>query len=453
MTTYWFEHAWLGGETADTDVLITVDGERITSLETGVPHPPADSVQLHGVTVPSFANGHSHAFQRALRGRTHERRGSFWTWRELMYRAAERLDPDGYHRLARAVFAEMVRAGFGVVGEFHYLHHRPDGTPYADANAMGEAVIAAAADAGIRLTVLDTLYLHGGLTTAGSEPYVPVGPKQQRFSDGSVWAWVERARSLKLAHDSATVNVGGAIHSVRTVDPMAMRVAAEWSHELEAVLHVHVSEQPAENEACQDQFSWSPVELLRREDVLGPRTTLIHATHVDADDIATVADTGAAVCLCPTTERDLADGIGPGRAFDDAGVPLCIGSDSHAVIDPFEEIRAVEMNERVTSNERTVFRADQLLGIGTANGYAALGWPDGGTIAVGSLADFTTIRLDSIRTAGSTGESVLATAAFAAAAEDVNHVVIAGRTVVENGRHLDVDVAPALAEAIDAVVE
>ena len=158
------------------------------------------------------------------------------------------------------------------------------------------------------------------------------------------------------------------------------------------------------------------------------------------------------MCLCPTTERDLADGIGPGRALADAGVAICVGSDSHAVIDPFEEIRAVEMNERVTSHERGVHRADELLTVGTINGYRALGWPDGGRLAVGSLADFATVRLDSVRTAGSEPESVLGTAVFAASAPDVVHVVVAGRTVVENGRHTSVDTASALAEAIDAVI-
>jgi formiminoglutamate deiminase len=432
-------------------VLLAVEGERITGLETDVPLPPADSIQLHGLTVPALANGHSHAFQRGLRGRTQDRRGSFWTWREQMYRMAEQLDPDNYYELARAVYAEMAEAGFGLVGEFHYVHHQPEGAPYAASNAMGEAIVAAADSAGVRLTLLDTLYLKGGFASTGSDPYVELGPRQRRFSDESVWAWVERARSLKLEAETGTVMIGGAIHSVRAVDPIAMRVAAEWSNEYEAPLHVHVSEQRQENQACEDQFSWSPVELLRREDVLGPRTTLVHATHATTDDLAVIADAGASVCMCPTTERDLADGIGPSRELADLGVSMSIGSDSHAVIDPFEELRALELNQRLRTFERGAHQPSDLLEIGTVNGYRALGWPDGGALAVGGLADFTTIRLDSVRTAGSEAETLLGTAVFAAGAVDVVHVVVAGRTVVENGRHATIDTAGSLDRAIDAV--
>ena len=451
MTAYWFEYAWLGGDKATPNVLVTVEGERITAVETDVPLPPVDSVQLHGLTLPALANTHSHAFQRVLRGRTHERRGSFWTWRQQMYAAAAALQPESYFDLARGVFAEMVEAGFGVVGEFHYVHHKADGSAHDRANAMGEAVAAAAAEAGIRLTLLDTLYLYGGFATDGSDPYQPLQPEQERFSDGSVWAWVERARALKMAIEDATVLVGGAIHSVRAVDPMAMRVAAEWSSEHQAPLHVHVAEQRQEVEECEDQFAWSPVELLRREEVLGPRTTLIHATHVSDDDRAAIAESGSSVCVCPTTERDLADGTAPARSLVDAGVSLSIGTDSHAFIDGFEEMRAIELDQRLLTLERGLHPSLELLEMGTRNGYRALGWPDGGRIEVGNLADFTTIDLESARTAGSQADSLLGAAVFAAAAEDVRTVVIGGRLMVENGRHTRIETAEALSAAIAAV--
>ena len=197
MTAYWCEWAWLGGDAVTPGVVLDVEGDRIGSVGSSEAAPPG-SVRLAGVTVPGLVNGHSHAFHRALRGRTHGGEGSFWSWREQMYGIAERLDPDRYHRLARATFAEMAQAGITTVGEFHYLHHAPDGTPYGDANAMGEAVMAAAADAGVRLTLIDACYLHGGIGLGLEGP-------QRRFGDGTVEAWAERVSALATG---PTVRVG-----------------------------------------------------------------------------------------------------------------------------------------------------------------------------------------------------------------------------------------------------
>ena len=230
-----------------------------------------------------------------------------------------------------------------------------------------------------------------------------------------------------------------------------MRVAAEWAREHEAPLHVHVSEQRQENEACEDLFSWSPVELLRREDVLGPRTTLVHATHVSTSDIGSIAESGAAVCMCPTTERDLADGVGPSRELADASVGLCIGTDAHSVIDPFEELRSIELHQRLQTLERGGHQPADLLAAGTINGYRTLGWADGGTLTVGAPADFTSVRLDSVRTVGSAPDTLLASVLFSATAADVTHVVIGGRMVVENGAHVRIDTTAALDRAIAAV--
>jgi formiminoglutamate deiminase len=230
---YWCELAWLGGEAAEVGVVIEVDGERIANVEIGVTAPPDGATRLDGITIPGLANAHSHAFQRALRGRTQSGRGDFWTWREAMYELASRLDPDLYLALARATFGEMALAGITSVGEFHYLHHGPDGTPYADPNATGEAVIQAAREAGIRITLLDACYLHGGV---GEE----LAGVQRRFGDADAEAWARRVGELE--GDDST-RIGAAIHSIRAVDPASAATVAAWAGEREAPLHAHVSEQ------------------------------------------------------------------------------------------------------------------------------------------------------------------------------------------------------------------
>ena len=437
MTEYHCELAWLGDDRAVADVLVTVDGDRIGAVQAGGT-PPPDAIRLRGLTVPGFANAHSHAFHRALRGRAQAGTGSFWTWREQMYEVASHLDPDRYREFARAVFAEMVQAGVSVVGEFHYLHHGPGGVPYDDPNAMGAALIAAAADAGLRLTLLDTCYLEGGIG-------VELDDTQRRFSDGDALAWATRASALE---DGPTVRVGAAIHSVRAVDPAAIEVVAAWASERDAALHAHVSEQPAENEQSVAAFGRTPTELLADRGALGERFTAVHATHVTDSDLDLLGGAGCSCCLCPTTERDLADGIGPARAMRDAGAHLTLGSDSHAVIDLLEEARAVELDERLASGVRGSHDAPSLLRAATAQGHVSLGWPDAGRIEPGALADLTTVGLDSVRTAGAGSEHALETAVFAANAADVHHVVIGGRVVVSDGRHVSIDVAAELAVAL-----
>jgi len=418
-------------------VAIEVAGGRLAAVRPDS-RPGPECVRLPGLTLPGFANAHSHAFHRALRGRTEHDRGTFWSWRKRMYAAAGRLHPDTYHRLARAVFGEMALAGISCVGEFHYLHHTPDGTPYADPNAMGEALRAAAHEAGIRITLLDTLYL-----TADVEGTAPQGV-QRRFSDGSVAAWAERA--FRQA-DSDTVRIGMAAHSVRAVPAAALAGLAELAGD--RPLHVHVSEQPAENEACHARYGCSPTELLHSAGLLGELTTAVHATHLSDLDRAVLGDTGTAACFCPTTERDLADGIGPARALVDAGSPLCLGSDSHAVIDLFEEARAMELDERLATGRRGHHRSAELLRAATAGGADALGWPDAGRLQAGMLADFVTVALDSVRLAGARTPDIVGSLVFSATASDVHHVVAGGDVVVRDGRHLSVDVVAELAAAIE----
>jgi formiminoglutamate deiminase len=424
MPAYLLERAWVDGVVHD-GVLVEIEDGRFTSVrpEAGMPHPPGDTRLLTGLTLPGFANTHSHAFHRALRGRTQRERGTFWTWREQMYAVAERLDPDGYFHLARAVYREMVAAGMTAVGEFHYLHHQGDGTPYADPNEMSLALVAAAREAGIRLTLLDTCYLSAGFGD-------PVDGVQRRFSDGDVDRW--RARVDAMPADG--IVLGAAIHSVRAVPAEAMPTIAAWAQG--RPLHVHVSEQVAENQACVATYARTPTELLADHDVLGPLTTAVHATHLVDDDVRMLAEAQAFAGFCPTTERDLGDGIGPGRRLHDAGVRLTLGSDSHAVVDPFEEMRALELDERLATQQRGHWTAAELLEVATATGHRSLGWEDAGAIAVGRRADLVTLDVSGPRTAGTGADEH--TAVFAGTAADVTHVVVDGRVVAGRGDHEEV---------------
>ncbi|MDX3309896.1 formimidoylglutamate deiminase [Streptomyces sp. NPDC054884] len=453
--TYWLEHAWLdtnvepgvvltvstgGGSGAGTDGRSTAG--RITAVRTGVDAPPPDAEILRGLTLPGLANTHSHAFHRALRGTVQVGSGTFWTWREVMYAVADRLTPDTYHQLARAVYAEMALAGITAVGEFHYLHHAPGGVRYTDPNAMGEALIEAAAEAGVRITLLDTAYLSSGFGQ-------PPNAHQLRFCDGHADAWAERSSLLK-ERDHA--RIGAAIHSVRAVPADQLATVARWADERRAPLHVHLSEQTAENDACRAAHGCTPTRLLAEHGVLGPRTTGVHNTHLTDDDIALLGRSGTGTCMCPTTERDLADGIGPAVALQAAGSPLSLGSDSHAVIDLLEEARAMELNERLRTRTRGHWTAAALLRAASADGHAALGNPDAGVLEAGAPADFTTIALDSVRTAGPLPRLGAETAVFAATAADVRHTVVAGRHVVRDGAHILVpDVPQALARAVAAL--
>jgi formiminoglutamate deiminase len=436
------ELAWLGpGRGVAERALIEVEGERIVSVTEGADPPPGAN-RLAGITIPGLANGHSHAFHRALRGRTHRQGGDFWTWRELMYQVAGTLDPDGYLELATAAYAEMAMAGITAVGEFHYLHHDPAGRPYADPNAMGEALAEAARRAGVRLTLIDICYLRAGLDGR------PLAGAQVRFGDGGAGAWAERAGAFR---ERPGVRVAAGIHSVRAVDERAMATVAAWAAGRGAPLHLHLSEQPAENQACLAATGRTPAALAEGAGVLGPRTTAVHATHLTDADVARLGASGTAVCLCPTTERDLADGVGPARALADAGSPLCLGTDSNAVVDLFEEARAVELDERLVTGRRGHHDPAGLLAAATAAGMDALGW-DAGPLAPGRLADLVTVDLGSVRLAGARPAEAVDQVVFAATAADVTSVVVSGRQVVGDGRHLLVDDVPgALARAIAAL--
>jgi formiminoglutamate deiminase len=420
-------------------VLVEIEGGLVSEV-TVAAEPPAGAERLEGLVIPGIANSHSHAFQRALRGRTEQAgAGSFWTWRKQMYALAGVLDPDSMLALARATFAEMALSGITLVGEFHYLHHDAGGTPYEDPNAMGAAVIEAAHEAGVRLTLLDACYLHGGL-----EP----DPVQERFFDASADAWADR---VGLLSPGPGLRIGAAIHSMRAVQPESAATVAAWAAERSSPLHAHVSEQPAENEACREVYGTTPTALLHYEGALSDRFTAVHATHLSQADIALLGGARAFCCFCPTTERDLADGIGPAARLRDAGAALTLGSDSHAIIDPLEEARAVELDERLASGVRGRHGAVDLMRALTESGYASLGWPEGGAIRVGALADLVAVRLDGVRLAGASRQHLLDSLVFAGAAADARDVIVGGRFVVRDGVHVSLDVSAELASAIGAV--
>ncbi|MCU1670068.1 MAG: N-carbamoyl-L-amino-acid hydrolase [Blastococcus sp.] len=434
MTSYWCQYAELGSGPVP-GVRVVEDAGRIVSVDRTAAAP--GDVRLTGVVLPGFANAHSHAFHRALRGRTSDRGGSFWTWRQQMYAVAGRLDPDSYLALARATYAEMALAGVTCVGEFHYLHHPPGGGRYDDPNAMSEALVQAAADAGVRLTLLDACYLAGGLEAAG---HLPLDGVQARFSDGDADAWAKRVASFP---ERDGVRVGAAVHSVRAVpaDQLGTVVDAARGRPL----HVHLSEQPAENAACLAFYGATPARLLESRGVLGAATTAVHAVHLTDEDVAILGATGTAVCACPSTEADLADGIGPFPRLGAAGSPLCLGSDQHVQTDLLGEARLLEAHARLVTGERGHFRPAELVVALTAAGHRALGWPDAGRIAPGQRADLVAVRTDSPRTAGCAPDQLTA----AATAADVHTVITDGRVVVTEGRHVLGDVGRLLSTAIE----
>lgn len=380
--------------------------------------------------LAGFANVHSHAFQRRLRGAVQRRdptkADSFWTWRTQMYALANRLDVAAIEATARLCYAECLEAGYTAVGEFHYLHHDVDGTHIGIETAL--AHVRAAADAGIRLTLLWTVYARGGVDR-------PPDAAQKRFAVTSldqVWraldALSEATRHTPLA------SVGLALHSVRAVPAAWMAPLALEARSRGLPIHAHVSEQPREVADCRAHFGVTPVGLLASHGVLGPDFTAVHATWLADDDVAALAQSGSTVCLCPTTEGDLGDGVPDTAALYAAGVPLCIGSDSHAVIDPFAELRLAEYQARAATGTRCVLSdhdgavAPVLAEIGHDHGYRALGLdPDVGPDRVWLFGG--------ARALAGTGDPA-ASALLAGHPGLIDRVEVGGETVVLNGRHL-----------------
>jgi formimidoylglutamate deiminase len=332
-------------------------------------------VTLAALRIPGFVNAHSHAFQRGMRGviervdRAHPH-DDFWTWREAMYAAAGRLDPDSAHAVALLAYREMVAAGFVAVGEFHYVHHRPDGTPYAPANAMALATAAAADEAGIEQVLLMTAYERAG---AGAPPTAG----QRRFCDTSAAAYLERVDALAQERPG---RVGLAPHSVRAVSRPWLEEIGRYAEAAGMVVHIHACEQRREIAECLAEHGRRPIELLADAGVLGARTTIVHATHASDGELDLLAEAGASVCVCPTTEANLGDGYLPALRLFERGIRVCIGTDSNTVIDPVVELREIEAVARRTAERRNVLvpagddgPTAYLLGAGSRCGAEALG--------------------------------------------------------------------------------
>ncbi len=379
------------------------------------------------VLLPGFVNAHSHVFQRALRGHTHRALSeydSFWTWRRAMYAEAQRLDPDSLYEGALHTYREMLTAGYTTVGEFHYVHHQPDGQLYENPNAMAEAVLAAGRDAGIRVVLLMTAYAQGGFNQ-------PLEEGQKRFCDSSVDVYLQRVDDLRLKG----IPVGVAPHSVRAVPEQWFRAIADYSRIYKLPLHVHADEQVEEIGQCQAAYGCTPIELLERFGALGPQTTIIHATHANETELALLAKYGCTVCVCPTTEGDLGDGIAPYAELMAADLLLAIGSDSNTRLDPMEELRWAEYSARMRYQRRRVLVCEKLaspgpllLDIGTHGGAVALG-QETGMIAPDLSADFVAIDLNAPMMAGWNEHDVLDVLFFGASSQVVKQVWVRGQQI------------------------
>ena len=386
--------------------------------------------------LPAIANLHSHAFQRAMAGmaeRQSDPRDSFWTWRETMYRMAGRFDPERLHAVASQLYVEMLEAGYGSVCEFHYLHHAPDGTPYDDPAAMSRALIQAARDTGIRLTLLPVLYMTGGFVGR------PLSPRQRRFGhDGE--RFVALLDQLRAEEDD-TLRIGCALHSLRAVphEPMRDLLEALPTH---MPVHVHIAEQVGEVQDCVALRGARPVEWLLLNAKVDRRWTLVHATHLTGDEVRGIAASGATVAVCPTTEANLGDGLFPLRAYLDAGGHWGIGSDSHVSVSPVEELRWLEYGQRLVTRHRNIavqpgspsvgetLLCDVVSSAARATGQDAEG-------------DVIELDLDAPQFAGATVVDLVDRWIFSGNRNLVRAVEVAGQRVVEHGRHRDRDAVAA----------
>ena len=357
--------------------------------------------------LPGLINAHSHAFQRVIRGRTEYRtaneKDSFWTWREMMYSAALRLTPEDVYDASRMAFLEMALSGITSVGEFHYLHHAPDGSAYDDPNLLAKEVVRAANDVGLRIALLRVAYARSGYETE-------VNPQQIRFIENDPAVYLKNLEQLgkDLGEMDITRRIawtGVAPHSVRAVPLDYLKEVIGVANSKQLPVHMHVAEQPAEVSACIAEYGRSPVALLATEGLLGERFTGVHVIHVTPKAIRMLADVRAMVCACPTTERNLGDGIVPADRFFNQGVRVSLGTDSHSEIDLLEDARELEYHLRLQKTERVVLAsaedkgqsalAARLFECATINGAESIGF-EGGKLEPGAPADFFTVDLDDL---------------------------------------------------------
>lgn len=398
---------------ARSDIGVTVEDGRVVEIGAST-----DGERLPGRAIaPGFVNAHSHAFQRGLRGRVERRdpehpEDDFWTWRERMYALAESLDPASTKEASKRCYREMLSAGYTSVAEFHYVHHRPDGEPYDQPNALAEAVAEAAEEEGIRILLLPVAYARGGIP---------------RFRDATAEEFLERVDALRgWAKGRELVEVGLAAHSVRAVPRGWLEKLADYARRNDLPLHVHADEQPREIEECREEHGMRPIELLAETGFLGPRTTIVHATHADERELELLAGHGSSVCACPTTEGNLGDGFLPAEGIMKREISLSIGSDSHVRVDPLEELREIETNARRLSGTRNV-----LVGPGDDSPTPWLlevGWGKE-SLEPGAPADFVEINLEHPAVADVEARDLPSALVFGAGSGVVVGTWVAGRRV------------------------
>ncbi len=422
---------------SDAGLLVSDDGKiaAIAASDT-----PSDTlIELPGkAMLPGFINVHSHAFQRLIRGKSESRVTSgknFWSWRNTMYHAAANLDPQQVYDVARMAFLEMALAGTTTVGEFHYLHTTPAGEPYDDPNLLSKQVIAAARSVGIRIALLRCAYLRSGFQ-------LPRDPGQTRFFETTNEFLANMEALLReTPAASPTVRLGVAPHSIRAVPLDDLREIAAWARGKKLPIHMHMAEQVAENEACLREYGATPIVLVGKAGLLGPDWTPVHAIHITAEETAMLAAAGATICSCPTTERNLGDGILAADQIMQSGIPIALGSDSQAQIDPLEDARELDYHLRLTHQQRAILDqidgqslAARLFNCATINGARALA-VSSGTLAPQNYADFFTVDLRDPSTAGHSADDLLPLLVFGMNRTAIRDVAVNGKLIVHDARH------------------
>ena len=419
--------------------LLVDETGQIVKLTAHVDSPLDEVIELPGkALMPGFVNAHSHSFQRLIRGKSESRMVSgkdFWSWRETMYHAAAQLNPQEIYDVARMAFLEMVLAGTTTVGEFHYLHTSADGRPYEDPNLLSKQVIAAAQSVGLRIVLLRTAYLRSGYE-------LPRDPGQTRFFESTHDFLLNMDALVEgFPANSAEVRFGVAPHSIRAVPLPDLEEIAEWSRARKLPLHMHVAEQIAENSACIREYGYTPVELLSRNRILGPDFTAVHSIHINSSEIEMLSQAEATVCSCPTTERNLGDGVIAGDRVMRAGIRIALGSDSQAQIDPLEDARELDYHLRLRDQERAILDqiegatlASRLFACATVNGARALSVPTGEFVP-GAFADCFAIDLDDLSIAGHSADDLLPITVFSLNRSAIRDVIVNGKVIVCDQQH------------------
>jgi formimidoylglutamate deiminase len=448
-TFYQPDLLYIGGRTGDRFEsgvgLLTDERGGVAGIVSPEKAGEAERVRLPGkALLPGMVNAHSHSFQRLIRGRSENRASNgdtFWSWREAMYRAAATLSPEEIYAVARMAFLEMVRAGITTVGEFHYVHRTPEGEPYDDPNLLAKQVVDAALSVGMRIGLLRSAYQRAGYG-------LPPHPGQRRFYE-TTEEYLRNAEALEhwLEHlhapDAPDAWLGVAPHSIRAVPLPELKEIARWAEERKLPLHMHVAEQPGELRACEAEYGKTPVALLAEQGLLSPRFVAVHGIHTTESEVRSMGEAGAVICSCPTTERNLGDGIVDARRAAELEVRFAFGTDSQAQIELLEDARALDYHLRMVTGERAVLdgisgrdMSQRLFHYASEGGAAAVGL-DGGTLAVGMPADFFTVDLNDLSIAGSGPEDLLALIVFGMAKSAVADVAVGGRLRVQDGEHVE----------------